>query len=186
VIELAEGDLGASRNFAAKNLHTDYIAFLDGDDLCGKDWVLASVEHWQSKGLTQAVLHPEYIYYFDESDFNNTPEIAKLKSFWFRHVPSDSYEFDPRVLFWQNIYTSNFFTSREFLVNNPLLKKCVEHGFGIEDWAWNHRTILDGIAHQVVEGTVHMVRTTGKETLNASNLRMGLLPDLDNHWGWMH
>jgi len=186
VISLEEGDLGVSRNISANTLDTDFIAFLDGDDLCGKDWILAAVDHWTSRGLTQAVLHPEYVYYFDEGDFDSPPEIAKLKSYWFKHVSSDFRDSIPDSLYWQNVYTSNFFTSRDFLVRNPLPKRCIDHGFGYEDWTWNLETLLKGVSHEVVEGTVHLVRITGRETLNLSNSRLGLLPDLDNHWALLH
>jgi glycosyltransferase involved in cell wall biosynthesis len=186
IISLHEGDLGEVRNVAARRLSTKFISFLDGDDLCGKEWLTRSVDHWTRDQVENAVLHPEFVYYFDERDYSSHPEINHMRSFWFKHVGTSARGFIPEALYWNNIYTSNTFLLREFLVDNPLPKKCEQHGFGVEDWTWHQRTVLQGIPHQIVEGAVHLVRVTGAESLGSSNFRKGLLPDFEDHWKTMH
>jgi hypothetical protein len=186
IISLHEGDLGEARNIAAKTLSTKFVSFLDGDDLCGKEWLTKSANHWTRYQVENAVLHPEFVFYFDERDYDSPLKLRAMKSFWFKHVETADEEFVGEALNWNNVYTSNFFSLREFLVDNPLPKKCEQHGFGVEDWTWNQRTVLQGVPHQIVQGALHLVRVTGLESLGLSNFRKGLLPDFENHWITMH
>ena len=186
VMKLNSGDLGEARNIAARSLRSEFVSFLDGDDLCGENWIAESFSFWKSENLAQAILHPEYVYYFHENDYETPPVLTELKSFWFRHVNTEPSSVQQVALSWNNTFTSNSFGLRRTFVDNPFIRRCLDHGFGIEDWSWNQRTSRDGISHMVVPRTVHLVRVTGGTSLGSLNFQNGLLPDFDNHWERLH
>lgn len=180
------GDLGQARNIATDQLESEFVSFLDGDDLCGMKWLVECWNFWINEGLNEAILHPEYVYYFDERDFTSDHAMEWRRSFWFRQVSTSSSEFQAKALGWNNVFTSNNFTSRNTLKQNPLPSKCVKHGYGVEDWSWNYTTYSSGIEHLVVPNTVHLVRVSDSESLSSQNTKLHLLPDLDKHWEFLH
>ncbi len=180
------GDLGKARNFATQSLSSDFLSFLDGDDLCGETWLFDALTFWESNNLETGILHPEFVYYFDERDYDVDPASGRKASFWFRHLSSTAETFDEAALFWNNVYTSNNLAPRELLLEYPLIARCVQHQIGVEDWQWNQKTLAAGISHLAVPGTVHLVRVTAAESLSGANSRLGLLPDFGDHWKSAH
>lgn len=185
VIETDCGDLGEARNEAARGLDTQYLSFGDGDDLTGVDWLIEAHRTALQQVDDNFVLHPEYVYYFAEWDFAtqspNASPSPGTASFFLRHEASTSADFDPRNLRFNNLFTSNAFVARSFLIRNPLPARCLAHGFGVEDWTWNALTVWAGVRHLVIPDTVHLVRLKKSGSLGAQNASLGLLPDLVAH-----
>jgi hypothetical protein len=171
------GDFGKAKNYAFNLVDTDYIAYFDGDDLWSKDWLSSCMS---TKVKDNCVLHPEYVYYFNKSDFSNTSLFDKpshgCSSFFMKHI--DSKLIDKRKIYLNNIYTSNMFTSANILSKYPFLEKNVEKAHGVEDWAWNALTLYSNIHHSIVNDVVHLVRVKTSNSLGLENSVNGLLPPL--------
>jgi glycosyltransferase involved in cell wall biosynthesis len=172
------GDLGKSRNHATRMMSGRFLAYLDGDDLWGENWLVEAYSCAQSSHH-HAVWHPELLYYFDEQDFD-TASIGPLPSpssgsFFFKHVPSEFLSGDRSALLLNNIWSANSFAHRSVYESHPYLPVEREQGFGVEDWAWNVWTVQAGLLHQSVPGTVHLIRVKAEGSLGQQNMREGLL-----------
>jgi hypothetical protein len=181
VDDVSFGDLGLSRNFGVSVAHGQYLAFLDGDDLWGDEWLKSAYRAVTAKGApVDAIWHPELLYYFVESDYskhstNSTPHSA-AGSFHMRHAPNDGSSFDRDVLFLNNIWTANVFTARTVHQRYPYSSIDRSKGLGIEDWSWNIETVWAGLPHRIVPDTVHLIRVKETGSLGQQNNAEGLLP----------
>ncbi|EIZ81458.1 glycosyltransferase [Methylobacterium sp. GXF4] len=180
IIEVEFGDLGMSRNAIIDRATGNFVTFFDGDDLWGEEWIVrALTRHKQLSGDKTIILHPEYLFYFDEYDFSahsttNYPN-DRSKSFWFRHWASDDPRFDPRALLLNNIWSANSFARKEVFQANPYLSVDRNKGFGVEDWAWNIETVWAGALHAIVPEGVHVIRVKQEGSLGKQNVKEGLL-----------
>ncbi len=145
VLEFDLGDQGLVRNGCVSQISGDYIAFLDGDDLFGYDWL------W--RGLEKAVaaegpviVHPEINLYF-EGHYS-----------FFVHCASDDPYFDRDFIRVSNYWDAMCLTRREIFVEFPYRKRDVKLGFAYEDWDWNMRTLAAGIKHDIAMDTIHFKR----------------------------
>jgi glycosyltransferase involved in cell wall biosynthesis len=149
------GDLGLARNagvLAAEG--SEFIGFLDGDDLWGEDWPLRAVEDLERIEGTPAVAHP-----FLNVDFG-------AGAFWWTQPDQRSPEFDP-ALFWNtNCWSSGACAKREVFMQHPY--KCRTPGLGFEDWEWNARTVAAGVLHISVARAVVFIRKKN-DGLNAES-----------------
>ena len=175
------GDLGLSRNAGTQASNGRYLSFLDGDDLWGAEWLLASYFS-ATNGPSQAIWHPEFIYYFDESDFQShsvseTPHF-KTRSFVMRHQSSRSQSFDRRALLLENVWTANVFAARDLYIQFPYPAEDRGRGFGVEDWSWNIASEWHGIPHLIVRDTVHLIRVKQDNSLGKQITSEGKLPYL--------
>jgi len=175
------GDLGASRNEGTRLSSCSHLAFLDGDDLWGSDWLVkASASAFTAGWPDDIVWHPEWLYYFDERDFDfhtagGLPR-SGTRSFLMKHVASDSPELDNRALLMNNLWTANVFASRSLHERFPYREIDRSSGFGIEDWSWNIETLVAGVRHDVVPDSVHLIRVKQSGSLGQQNSADGLLP----------
>jgi hypothetical protein len=184
--EVSYGDLGVTRNRAAKLASGKYLAFLDGDDLWGEEWLrFAFAAATSSLVPEESIWHPERLFYFFESDFasHSTSRTAHpaARSFHMLHVPSVSPSFDNSFLLLNNVWTANVFARRELHLNHPYQAVDRRTGFGVEDWAWNINTLCKGIPHLVVHDTVHIIRQKEAGSLGLRNYSEGLLTHLPDN-----
>lgn len=181
ISEVDNGDLGKSRNDGVLASSGEFVAFLDGDDLWGSDWLSHAHRTLTNVDDQNTVVHPEFIYYFNSSDFERTSlsdlPSSGTKSVMMRHTASTSPFFNSDAIRFNNIFTANIFGRRSLLQQYPYLAVDRSSGVGVEDWLWNARTLAQGVRHEVAPDTVHIIRL--KEfSLGIENTRSGLLPNL--------
>jgi len=143
------GDLASSRNFGVEQSDADYIAFIDGDDLWSRRWLVDSylMATADSRSL---VLHPEFNIYF-----------GAASSHVFQHVDMEDRDFEPALMLRKNYWTA--------------LR--LETGFGYEDWTWNYETVNAGLVHKIVPGSSHFIRKVkSRASLLEKTDSLGALP----------
>jgi len=144
------GDLALSRNYAVAESDSEYITFIDGDDLWCKTWLVDS--YIAANRVTEdVVLHPEYNIYFGGSSVHA-----------FRHIDAESQQFEADYFFSQNYWTALTFARRNIYARYPYKKNTILDGFGYEDWTWNYETHQMGVKHNTVKNNAHVIRR-GKE-----------------------
>lgn len=181
--EITVGDLGLARNTGVRSAHGQFLTFLDGDDLWGEDWLHNALRAATAPDApVEAIWHPEFVYYFVESDYDRHSIQAEprsdVQSYFMVHRPSDASEFNRDVLFLNNIWTANVFAPRTIHERYPYSAVDRERGVGVEDWSWHIETLWAGIAHRLAADTVHLIRVKEAHSLGQRNTVEGLLPHL--------
>jgi len=140
------GDLGLSRNFGVKKTSGKCIAFLDGDDLFGKNWLEAVFNYLEKNDNKDVILHPEYNIVF-----------AGHNLIW-HHISSTDENFNISNLMENNYWSALCAAKREIFLKYPYEITGKNCGFGYEDWHFNCVTLANGIEHMVLPETVHFIR----------------------------
>ena len=188
VEEISEQDAGLARNAGVAAAAGEFLAFLDGDDLWGEDWLrLAHAAATNPGAPAEAIWHPAFLYYFAESDFDRhsstqAPDPA-AQSFFMVHQSSEDPAFQRDALLLNNVWSANVFAKRTVYRRVPYVATDWRRGIGFEDWSWNLKTLSSGIAHLIVPDTVHLIRAR-PASLGQQSLVEGLLPVLPETFGF--
>jgi glycosyltransferase involved in cell wall biosynthesis len=165
ILETSVDDLGLARNVAVSQVDSEFIAFLDGDDLWGPSWLLRAHACAVGRGAP-AVWHPEANLLFGPA----------VEPCWLIHPDVETMEGDWVSLGLRNHWTSLSFAKREIYLDIPYRGSDVPGGFGYEDWAWNADVLDRGYVHRIVPGTAHLVRmnpdSLSRRTIAARALMM--------------
>jgi hypothetical protein len=180
VAEVSFGDLGLSRNAGTHLAHGRFLAFLDGDDLWGEQWLRAAFDAATTPHMRQDVIwHPEHLYTFRETEPARMSEAAHS-----RFQSSEAPDFNPLSLGFANLWSANAFAPRNLYVRFPYCAADRNKGLGIDDWSWNLASFSAGIPHRVVPGTVHLIRIKASGSLDRQNAADHLLPHLPDSLRW--
>ena len=147
VMVLAFEDLGLARNAAVAASSSRFIAFLDGDDLWSKQWLIRAYRT-AVREASNVIWHPEANLYFGPGGH----------PWWLVHPNIDETEGDWVNLALKNHWTALCFASRNVFVDVPYRCTMLKLGYGYEDWSWNAETVSRGYLHKEVRGTTHLVR----------------------------
>lgn len=180
VAEVSVGDLGLSRNAGTQLARGRFLAFLDGDDLWGDQWLRAAFAAAATGTPAQdAIWHPNYLYVFSgEAAEGLPPDRLRVMS------GSDTPGFNPDLLLFGNLWSANTFAHRDIYLRFPYRAVARDRGLGIDDWSWNLETLWAGMAHRIVAGTVHLIRRKSTGSLDKQNAAARLLPYLPPDLDW--
>lgn len=155
VIEVAHGDLSASRNEAIALARGTCIAIFDGDDLYSANWLQQACEQHRAEG-GRHIYHPEITVSFDA-----------LQSYNFTVDQRDP-EYNQHNLLMTNYWCSCTYAAKQVFLDHPYQPKDgPAGGFGFEDWHWNCETVAAGMEHRVVAETALFYRRKRSGSLNA-------------------
>lgn len=157
VLTIHEGDLGEARNAAAAQTDAKWIAYLDGDDLWGENWLVTAHAAAQTAADRFDVFHPQVNIIF--GDHHSL----------LHHIDSDSDDFRWSRFCLHNAWTALSFVQRELVAEMPYPRNELESGFGFEDWSWNMAVLDAGGRHRVVPDTCHFIRRTNDGSLLADS-----------------
>lgn len=145
IFETDFGDPGLARNFAALRAEGQHVTYLDADDMWSFNWI-TEAHRFVSSQSRPVVAHSEMNIVFGD-----------VSNIWI-HADSDADGFDPTYLAIGNYWDAMCFTLRQIMLDHPFKANDLKAGYGHEDWHFNNATLLAGIAHRPVPGTVHMKR----------------------------
>ena len=147
IIPIEVGDLGAARNAAVRALDSEWVAFLDGDDLWGESWLTRAFT--AANAVTDPtpldVWHPQVNVMFGGSQS------------LLHHQDSTDPSFSLARLRLHNTWTALSFVRREHLEETPYPPNRIAEGFGYEDWSWNIEVLRRGGRHRIVPESVHAI-----------------------------
>lgn len=159
IVEVDVSDLGQARNAAALASSSDWLAFLDGDDLWSENWLAESYDRAASTDADDLVVfHPQCNVIF--GDHHSVVHHIASHSSWFSWARARLH----------NPWTALSMVRRAVVASVPYPSNDLERGFGFEDWSWNLEVLRRGGRHEVIDDTCHFIRrTNGASLLSKSN-----------------
>jgi cellulose synthase/poly-beta-1,6-N-acetylglucosamine synthase-like glycosyltransferase len=140
-------DLAKSRNFAVESTDSDWITFIDGDDLMGADW-LKSLTSTEIEFDKKSIYHPSYLVFFGKSRRIHYQNLFDKISF----------EELLKIIILYNPWGSPLFAFRNLLLENKFQETDHLYNLGFEDWTFNRMTLIKHIRHLTIPNTFYFVR----------------------------
>lgn len=157
------GDLGSSRNYAARHSNGRLVAFLDGDDLISDNWFIEGVKMFE-KHDDEFVVHPEAVLNFGF----NQPSVLTIQK------PSLGRDEDTILLVGENRWCSVVMAKRETFQKYPYYIKTP--GCNYEDYVFNIETIEHEVRHRIAKNTVLFYRRSMDSMLSKGNAMFETIP----------
>lgn len=144
------GSLGSARNEAIARATGEYIAFIDGGDLCSVNFFSTALGQ-DRKSDGRVVWRPAISIGFAGSYFN-------IDEYSVRETP-DSRHLDHATILVENPYASCFLVSRHLFDQVPFPEEDIDRGWTDIDWWWC-ANLAGAKIHQVpASNTLHYFRT---------------------------
>ncbi len=167
-VEVCEfGDPSEARNFGVARAAGDFVAFMDGDDLMGTNWLEVAAATAALHATREVVVHPRENYVFGRGI---APEI------WL-HPDMDEQRIDISFLKAANMWTQLSFAKADIYRKFKYRRNDIDRGFGFEDWVWNFETVAAGVTHLAPEGTIHFIRRKSTGSRNALSDARRIIPN---------
>lgn len=156
ILEVSNGDPGASRNDGIRAASADYVAIFDGDDYYSENWLTEALRTAQAHP-GDVIVHPALQVTFgtvhcvaEPLDMDGNPDYPLANCLSVN--PWGACSFGKRGLYLRCPYHANDFR---------------ETGFGYEDWHWNLELVSHGIRHVNAPGTAHFYRRKATSVLSS-------------------
>lgn len=163
LLQVSHGDPALARNSGVHAARGEWIAFLDGDDMWGENW-LAAAHAFAERDKRPIIMHPQVSLYFGEQ--------SQLSI----HVDMEDEDFDLLSLAMENYWTVLAFARRSTYAAIPFSPRDPACKIGFEDWSWNWETISHGFIHKSVPNTMHAVRMWKKSSVVRQDVTTKSLP----------
>lgn len=168
-VQLSEGDLGRARNVIGRKISSNWIAFLDADDLFSENWLAegcAILREAEDEGL-KVIVHPELNWLFDAD-----------KSIFVKPDQDDKL-FLPHYFAMYNYYDSLCIAPVEAQLKIPYIHRDIKNGFSFQDWQWSIETMDAGWKHVVARDTIIFKRRRDSSLVTESSNRKAILRSLE-------
>lgn len=141
LLEVANGDLGSSRNDGVAATSAPIIGTLDGDNLVSREWIHRAAGTVEGSA-GRVVAHPEFVVIFEAR-----------QRLWPVSASTDP-TFRPELLQAVNYWDAFCMARREVFEQHHYVNTHEGTGLGPEDWHWNCETLAAGVDHVRVPGSV--------------------------------
>lgn len=172
VVEVAFADHGAVRNAAVERARGAYVAFLDGDDLWSRNWLVAA-HRVCAEEPGRVIAHPHLDWIFGDDDYRG-----------FQPDQMDP-AFTVASLRVANPWDQLCMAPREVHEQHPYRVRDLESGFAYLDWTWNLETVAAGLVHRAVPETIHFKRRRASSRLAEARANRSLpFPSPVHSYAW--